>query len=139
MGRPFVLDLIKVEEVMTRKVITVSPDMPASILELFFEEHHHTGYPVVKKGRLVGMVTISDLQKIPHSMRDKVKISEILSKDIIVAYPDETVHAALDKMYENNVGRLPVVDRKDPKRLLGIISKHDILRAHEIAAKRPAE
>ncbi|MHA1582900.1 MAG: chloride channel protein [Candidatus Baldrarchaeia archaeon] len=139
MGRPFVLDLIKVEEVMTKKVITVSPDMSTSILELFFEEHHHTGYPVVKKGKLVGMVTISDLQKIPHNMRDKVKISEISSKDIVVAYPDETVHVALDKMYENNVGRLPVVDRKDPKRLLGIISKHDILRAYEIAAKRPAE
>ena len=80
MGRPFILDLIKVEEVMTKNVITVSPNMPASLLELFFEEHHHTGYPVVDKGELVGIVTIRDLQKIPREMRDKVKISEIASK-----------------------------------------------------------
>ena len=139
MGRPFILDLIKVEEVMTKKVITVSPDMPASMLELFFEEHHHTGYPVVEKGQLVGIVTIRDLQKLPHSVRNKVKIGEIASKDIIVAYPDETVHAVLDKMHEKGIGRLPVVDRNNPKRLLGIISKHDIIRAHEIAAERPAE
>jgi len=139
MGRPFILDLIKVEEVMTKKVITISPDMPASILELFFEEHHHTGYPVVEKGQLVGIVTIRDLQKLPHSIRNKVKIIEIASKDIIVAYPDETVHSVLDKMHEKNIGRLPVVDRNNPRRLLGIISKRDIIRAHEIAAKRPAE
>jgi len=139
MGRPFILDLIKVEEVMTKKVITISPDMPASILELFFEEHHHTGYPVVEKGQLVGIVTIRDLQKLPHSIRNKVKIIEIASKNITVAYPDETVHSVLDKMHEKNIGRLPVVDRNNPRRLLGIISKRDIIRAHEIAAKRPAE
>jgi len=138
MGRPFILDLIKVEEVMTKNVITVSPNMPVSLLEFFFEEYHHTGYPVVDRGELVGIVTIRDLQKIPREMRDKVKIGEIASRNIIVAYPDERVHSVLDKMYEKGIGRLPVVNRDNPKQFLGIISKRDIIRAHEIAAKRPA-
>ena len=41
-------------------------------------------------------------------------------------------------MYENRVGRLPVVDRSDPSKIIGIISKHDILKAFEMAAQRSA-
>ncbi len=124
---------------MTRNVVTVKPDMPVSALEMLFEEHHHTGYPVLKQGELIGMVTISDVHKLPRKARSRVKVGEIAPIELTVAYPDETVHSTLDKMYEKDIGRLPVVDRDNPKRILGIISKHDILQAHEIAAQRPAE
>ena len=139
MGRSFTLDLIKVEEVMTEEIVTIHPDMPVSALEMLFEEHHHTGYPVVKEGEITGIVTLRDVQKLPHDKRGQVKVGEIASRVLTVAYKDETVHSALDKMHKKDVGRLPVVDKDNPKRILGIISKHDILRAHEIASKRPAE
>ena len=106
---------------------------------MILEEYHHTGYPVVEEGRLIGIVTLSDIQKLPLEKRGKVSVIEIVTRDITVTYQDEPVHSALDKMYEKDIGRLLVVDRDDPKRILGIISKHDILRAHEIAAERPAE
>ena len=139
MSRSFILDSIKVEEVMNRNVVTLSPEMPVPALETLFEEYHHTGYPVVKDGKLVGIVTISDVQKIPPEKRDKLKIRDIASRKLVVTYPDETVHQALDKMYVKDVGRLPVVDRRDPTKILGIISKHDILKAFELAERREAE
>jgi CIC family chloride channel protein len=139
MGRALALDLIKVKEVMTEKVTTVSPDMPVAALELLFEEAHHAGYPVVKDGRLMGVVTLSDLRKLPHDSRAQSRVRDIASKDPVVTYPDDSVHLALDKMHAKDIGRLPVVDRNDPTRILGIISKHDLIRAHEIAAERPAE
>jgi len=139
MSRSFILDSIKVEEVMNRNVITLSPEMPVPALETLFEEYHHTGYPVVEDGKLIGIVTISDVQKIPPEKRDKLKIRDIASRKLVVTYPDETVHQALDKMYVKDVGRLPVVDRRDPTKILGIISKHDILKAFELAEKREAE
>ncbi len=77
--------------------------------------------------------------ELPHEGRDRVNAGEIASKELTVTYPDETVHLALDKMYDKDIGRLLVVDKSDPRRILGIISKHDILRAHEITAERPAE
>ncbi|NIM45852.1 MAG: CBS domain-containing protein [Nitrososphaeria archaeon] len=58
---------------------------------------------------------------------------------MIVAHPDETVHEALDRLYERDIGRLPVVDREDPNRLIGIISRSDIIRAFEIGKERPVE
>jgi CIC family chloride channel protein len=139
MGRSFTLDLIKVEEVMTEEVVTIRPDMSVSALEILFEEHHHTGYPVVKEGEILGIVTLRDVQRLPHNKRSQVKVGEIAPRALTVAYKDETVHLALDKMYKKDIGRLPVVDKDNPKRIIGIISKHDILRAHEIASQRPTE
>jgi CIC family chloride channel protein len=139
MGRALALDLIKVEEVMSKKVTTVTPDMPIPALELLFEEQGHTGYPVVKDGRLAGVVTLHDFRRLPHDARDRARVGDIASKDLVTAYPDDTVHSALDRMHSKDIGRLIVVDRKNPTRILGIICRHDILRAHEIAAERPAE
>ncbi|MGB9023057.1 MAG: chloride channel protein, partial [Candidatus Bathyarchaeia archaeon] len=138
MGRALALDLIKVEEVMTKKVTTVGPDTPVPVLELLFEEEHHTGYPVVKDGHLVGVVTLEDVRNLPDDARDRGRVGDIASKNVVVAYPDETVHSALDKMHAGHVGRLPVVDRNNPTRILGIVTRHDLVRAHEIAAERPA-
>ncbi|MDJ0269960.1 MAG: CBS domain-containing protein [Aigarchaeota archaeon] len=139
MGRPYALDVITVEEVMTRNVITVPSDMPIAALEIMFEEYGHMGYPIVEKDRLVGIVTLSDVQKVPSEKRGETRVIEIASKNLIVAYPDETMREALDKMYKHNVGRLPVVERNNPQRIVGIISKKDILRAFEIATGRIIE
>jgi len=139
MGRSFVLDSIKVEEVMNRNIVAVSPNMPVAALEIMFEEYHHIGYPVVEKGKLVGIVTLSDVKKIPPEERRKAKVSDIASRELVVTYPDETIHEALDKMYAADVGRLPVVERSDPSKIIGILSKHDIIRAFEMATERSEE
>lgn len=133
------LDSIKVEEVMNRNIVAVSPNMPVAALEIMFEEYHHIGYPVMEKGKLVGIVTLSDVKKIPPEERRKAKVSDIASRELVVTYPDETIHEALDKMYAADVGRLPVVERSDPSKIIGILSKHDIIRAFEMAAERSEE
>jgi len=130
-GRPEILDLIQVKEVMSKKVITVKANMPASLLEIMVIETGHVGFPVVEDSKLIGFVTIEDLKKVKPEELDKVKIRDIASRRLIVAYPDESLSSVLTKMYKYNVGRLPVVDRNDESRLLGIISKTDILMAYK--------
>ena len=85
-----------------------------------------------------GIATLDDLKKAPAWGRGDARVEDVASRKLIVTYPDESVHEALDKMYENRVGRLPVVDRSDPSKIVGMISKHDILKAFEIAAERSA-
>ena len=53
-----------------------------------------------------------------------------MSSSIITAYPNETLETVLNIMVDNQVGRLPVIDTKDNKKLLGIISKEDILKTY---------
>ena len=49
---------------------------------------------------------------------------------MVVAYPDEYLHDILVKLGAWDVGRIPVVDRSDPKHLLGILRRHDIVGAY---------
>ena len=139
MGRTFVLEHVKVEEVMTKKVISVRADMPLSALELLVEESRHHGFPVTENGRLIGIVTFDDLTRVPMEERAKTKVKEILTKKLTVTYPDESVQTALDEMCAKKVGRLPVVDRADPTRLVGIITRSDIVRAYQMATTRILE
>jgi len=139
MGRAFVLKHIKVEEVMTKEVVSVRADMPLSALELLIEESRHHGFPVIEQGKLVGIVTFDEVANVPVEQRNKVKVKDVLSRSLTVAYPDESVQSALDKMYTKKVGRLPVVKRTDPRRLIGIITRSDIIRAYQMAATRVLE
>jgi CBS domain-containing protein len=45
----------------------------------------------------------------------------------VVAYPDEHVFDAVTKMLDNNIGRLPVVDRNDPQKLVGYINRANVM------------
>jgi CBS domain-containing protein len=49
---------------------------------------------------------------------------------VVVAYPDETLYQAAAKMLRADVGRLPVVDRTNPRRILGYIGRPQIMAAH---------
>lgn len=130
-GRPEILDMILVKEVMNKKIITVRADTPVSLLEIMIYETGHIGFPVIKQGKLIGFVTIEDVKKVKDKDKSRIKVEEIASKKLIVAYPDENLSSVITKMYKYNVGRLPVVDRENHSKLLGIISKTDILLAYK--------
>jgi CIC family chloride channel protein len=123
-----VLEDIKVEEVMSKDVITVSPkDSVVKVMELI-EKMGHMGYPVVEDGKLVGIITFEDVEKV--DAKDDVRVEDVMTKRVIVTYPDENLRVALEKMVRYQIGRLPVVSRNDETKLLGIISKGDIIRAY---------
>lgn len=125
--------LEEVKDVMTRRVITVSPSMMIKDVIRLIARYGHLGYPVVDKGTLVGIVNYTDLLKVKHPEVSNVRIGEVTTKRLVVTYPDETLDKALHKMYMHDVGRLPVVDPQNPKKLLGIVTKRDLIRGHEVS------
>jgi CBS domain-containing protein len=66
-------------------------------------------------------------------------VGQIASRDLVIAYPEETVDAVLRRMAPRDLSRLPVVDRENPRLLAGVIRRNDIVRAHEIGAMRREE
>jgi CIC family chloride channel protein len=127
MGKSFNLDFIKVEQIMSRNVIPADFDAPLASLEALAAKYDLAGYPVEKQGDLVGWVTLRDFAKTPAKRRNRLKIGDIASENQVVAYPEETLHIALEKMEENRMALLPVVYRDRPQQILGIINKEDIL------------
>jgi len=126
---------------MTTEMDTVPVDMPlAELADAFIETHHH-GFPVLdEEGRLYGVVTIQDLEREQErgSLEGKT-VRDIASHPPLVAFPDEPVWKALRCMGTRDIGRLPVVDRNDPTRLVGVIRRNDIIRAYQRAILRRLE
>ena len=112
-----------VKRVMSKKVVSVSvPGSREKVLDLMRKENKAV-LPVIKEdnNKLVGVVTRSDLINNP----DEEQIAMLMSRNLIVANPDDDVKDAARKMIENDVRRVPVVN--DDGELVGIITSFDLV------------
>jgi CIC family chloride channel protein len=100
-----------------------------------FERTHHHGMPVLdRQGSLVGVVTLQDLEAAGEQDPGAVTVGDICTREVLSAYPDESIGSALRRMSVRDVGRLPVVERQDSRRLAGILTRADVIRAYDMAA-----
>jgi Zn-dependent protease/CBS domain-containing protein len=108
---------------------TVAPgDSVAALLERMFRERH-TGYPVVDAGHPVGMVTLSDAEAVDAVEREAYTVADVMSDDLVTVAPTDAVVDALDRMREDGVGRLLVVEDGE---LVGLISRTDVMHALDV-------
>jgi len=122
---------ILVKDAMVKHIQTVSEEKSVKTLTSFMQASRHGGFPVVNsKGKLSGIITISDIQSKVKSGKVDAKIGEIATKELEVAYPDETLDVALKRLASKQIGRLPVVDKEDKTKLFGIITRSDIVNAY---------
>jgi Zn-dependent protease/predicted transcriptional regulator len=125
---------VTVEDLMTPadRLKTVSADASvAELMERMLRERH-TGYPVTKDGWLTGIVTLSDVQSVPEIERDAYRIEDVMTHDVETVTPGTGAMDALQTMQQHSIGRLPVVSDDDDERLVGLISRTDLLTAFDI-------
>jgi CIC family chloride channel protein len=125
-----VLELIQVKDAMSKDIITVDPATQVPTVLNLVHKYGHVGYPVLDNIKLVGVVTFEDAEKVPFDERENIRVEDIMTTSVIVTYEDESLEDALKKLLDNGIGRLPVVDREDPTKLLGLLTKFDIIRVH---------
>jgi len=129
-------ELARVRDVMDQDVPSVSATMKLSeVSDLMAcgdpELCRHQGTLIVDdEKRLVGIITRGDIVR---ALRQKqtadLTVAEAGSTDLAVAFPDEPLYVALTKMLERDVGRLPVVERHNPRRVVGYLGRAAILSA----------
>jgi CIC family chloride channel protein len=123
--------IIKVSDAMFKNVIYVSETNTVKEAGLLIKETTHRGFPVLDdKGLLKGIVTHQDINKALSLGKKDDLVRTIMTTDISVCYQDETLKAALEKMGERNIGRIPVVEHEDQKRLVGLITRKGIIEAY---------
>ncbi len=128
-----IMRTVTVSEAMTLDFPAVSPKTKVISLLRTMETMGHHGFPVKEKGNFIGIVTLTDVHAATEKEdidMDQLTVNDIVTKSPIVAYPDQTLHQALFQLGAMDFGRIPVVDRKDPKKLLGLLRRHDIVRAY---------
>jgi H+/Cl- antiporter ClcA/CBS domain-containing protein len=129
-----VMKQVRVGEIMAQGTLTVTPEetIRAVADRLASEDPRlagHRALPIVnQQGQLVGMVTQGDiLRGLQENPAGDLPVIEAGTRSLIVAHADESAFDALTKMLVNNVGRLPVVDRKDPQKMIGYINRTSVM------------
>lgn len=125
-----VMKTISVGAVMTADFPTVSSNTSLEELRERLRDTEHHGFPVLdEEGRLCGCATVADLERCVRSGKTDLKVGDIASKELFVAYPDQTLYEVL-RATDRDYGRIPVVARDDRTRLLGVLRRHDIMNAY---------
>ena len=123
---------------MSKKVITIDADDSMQDAMGLLKEHGIRRLPVMKKGKLVGIVTDRDLKKASASdattleihellyLLTAVKVKDIMTKDPITVPPDYTVEETAQVLLEGKISGAPVVD--DSGKVVGVITQSDLFR-----------
>ena len=119
---------MKISEVMTRNVKTVTPDTTAQEAAGFMLSEDAGSMPVSEGDRLIGMVTDRDIavRGVAKGRGPETPVRELMTDQVICVREDDDVDDVASKMSETQVRRLPVVDEDD--RLCGIVSRGDLSR-----------
>lgn len=123
---------MKIEGLMVKGVITLQPD--ASVYEAvkLLNKNRIGCLVVVHNGAIVGLVTERDmLERVLEKCKDprETKVSEIMTRDVIVGEPNMELFEAARLMFKVKVKKLPVTDGN---RLVGIVTLTDIARATSV-------
>jgi H+/Cl- antiporter ClcA/CBS domain-containing protein len=128
------LDRVLVKDAATREVVTIAADKTIAEIRAWFATRDpdttHQGFPVIAgNGSLLGVLTRRDLLDPKHDETQRVR--ELLTRPPAVVFEENTLREAADHMVRERVGRLPVVTRQSPRHVVGIISRSDLLSAHQ--------
>jgi CIC family chloride channel protein len=130
---PDLLSQILVRDVSLRRVVTLLDTRAIGDVRAWLDSDDldatHQGFPVVNEaGTLVGVVTRRDLRE--ATAGDERPIARLIRRPPLYVYDDSTLRQAADHMVNHDVGRLPIVSRQSPHRLVGIVTRSDILSAY---------
>jgi len=125
-----------VSEIMSKDVVTCSPDDEVDNIWRLMQNKSFAGLPVIRKDRLVGMVTQKDLlesgamlptfESTKGRFRASSKISSLMKTEVVTVEPSTKASEVAKIMISKNIGRVPVRDKKG--RLVGIVDREDIVR-----------
>ncbi|MBI2678931.1 MAG: chloride channel protein [Candidatus Koribacter versatilis] len=132
---PDVMTQVTVGTAMTPDIPTIPATMPLLELAGMMTSGHplarHYALPIVDgEERLVAIITRGDVVKrLEHEPQSSATVLEAGTPDPVVAYPDEGLHEAVERMLRAEVGRLPVVSREHPKRVVGYLGRAGVMAA----------
>lgn len=130
------LTILRVGEVMD----TLLPTVPATmkVTELSDRIARHDPQLTRRQGalipdgdgRLAGIITRGDvIRALEQGADGDTTVLDAGSRDLVVTWPDEPLHEAITRMLRNDIGRLPVVSRDDPRRPIGYLGRASVMAA----------
>ena len=139
-----VLEKIKIAEVMTLNPASIKYSMPLMQAAQFITSgYHHSALVFDDINHLQGILTTQDLNRslsMPSGDRpvEELTVQNICTKDVICTFADESLAEALKRMSTRDLRQMPVVDRNQPKRVIGMVDRLAITTAYNTALTKQA-
>lgn len=121
-----ILKVKRSESVMIEQPYTVKPDLTVAEAKKAMTEFSVSGLLVEEGGKLLGIITRRD---ITFEKNNKLKVSELMTKDVITAKAGITIDQAKEILHDKRIEKLPVID--DKKHIVGLITSKDILKMEQ--------
>jgi chloride channel protein, CIC family len=129
------LAVLRVGEVMDQHPPTIMASMKVTDLSDRIARHDpeligRQGTLIVdEESNLAGIITRGDLVRALEQLPENATVLEAGTRNLIVAYADEILHEAVARMVRNDIGRLPVVERRNPRKLIGYLGRASVMTA----------
>jgi len=126
--------MLLVKDSMQREIVTLSPDETAATALALCRERRIRHLPVLKGGRLVGIVTDRDLRSSTPAFGDpdraaalqRILVQDVMAREVTTADPDDPIEQAVNTMRQRRIGCLPVIEGDE---LVGIVTASDVMEA----------
>ncbi|RNI32760.1 CBS domain-containing protein [Hanamia caeni] len=137
--REYAVEPLKVlfaEDVMSTEVLTIPSGTPLQNAGEMIKTQNHLRkqrlLPIVNaEGILLGVISWQDVLQKALSGDLSGKVDDYMIKEVITTFPEESLRSIADRMAENHVGVLPVVDRYKKGKLRGLITQYELLTARD--------
>jgi chloride channel protein, CIC family len=118
---------MKVLDIMNRNVITCYPHEKLPVVMNKLELFHITGMPVVEKGFLVGIISLTDiLRAVQTGSVQDVLVEDVMTKDVVTVLATDSAIGVAKIMVDRGINRLPVVENR---KVVGIVTRGDMIKA----------
>ena len=114
-----------IKDIASTKLISLEKNNQIKTAAKILSDNNIDGAPVIEDNNIIGMITLSDIVKALANSQEGLQISEIMSKDVLTIYENIRIGKAIETMYENNIGRLILVD--DENKPSGIVTRTDLI------------
>jgi CIC family chloride channel protein len=131
-----VLKALLVEDVMSRQVETILEGLPLDAMSDKISKSKHNSFPVLNADKkLAGIISFLDYREaiFDEDLKHLVVAKDLATSDVVTVASDDNLYTALEKISRKDFSTLPVVSPADPDRLVGVISRRDIIGAYDKA------
>lgn len=123
-------DALTVEDIMHEGAVGVKGNITVGRLVEKMRETNFLGFPVLdREDRLIGIITFDDIRETLMAGNTDHRIERYVTRELITVTPDCPVPVALEKLNRYDIGRLLVVHPDNPERLVGIVTRSDVIHA----------
>ncbi len=127
------MNALTVDDVMHDDFTWVPESMDLHSLAQRFATSPWIYFPVLDENeRMVGIISLNDIRTVlmEDELARLVVVADLMTRDVITVFPDDTLNRAMEQFGRKDIEQMPVVSRKDPRRVYGMLKRQDVIRAY---------